>query len=664
MEKKPELILASYVTYKELYKCKKYKSQYQILAEFVKYAIYENKLYQFSSVEMKKMISDIFGFELPNAVLKSVLKKIDCIEKNGVKDEFSVNQNAIILDGTFEAYRSSAEKENTHLIDLLYEFTEKRLNRELSGKDKQELSQNFMAYLLDKSNGGSYQDSISTFILSYENDPMVSQQLDSIREGCILYTGINYNIDEMGSVTEELVLYLDMEVLFDLYGYNGDLFKDLAQDMLKLIRVANSKRRYIILRYFYDTKLEIEEFFRKAENIVLGKELLKDNVAMKVITAGCKDATDISDRQADFFHAMQYSFGIIEDPEKDYYKLDQYAANLEGITFEESRNVDNVSALEQSIKFISNINKLRKNELTNDYFKCKYILVTETRRTLDASKAIMKEIRGDADEEKQYAAHAVNISFITNLLWYKLNKGLGINEYPHNVNAVIKAKIVLSNYVSQNIANIYEECKRDYKEGKITQEQFAARILALRNRNSRPEEITVDTVEDDLNFDPENIKRYEEESKWQKVKLQEKDEQLEKYKQDYNDIQQEITLIQFELNESTKEREKQNKTLENQGELILKQNNIIEQQSKVIQKYETIEKNKAIKKEKKKRIVRFTLNILLRILILAVIVVGVYFVTKRLKADLATSVSIVVTIIGIIFSCIDIIKNVYKKIFV
>ncbi len=61
MSKKPEFILASYVTYKELHKCEKYRSQYQILAKFIKYAIYEKRVYQFSSIEIRKIVEDLFG---------------------------------------------------------------------------------------------------------------------------------------------------------------------------------------------------------------------------------------------------------------------------------------------------------------------------------------------------------------------------------------------------------------------------------------------------------------------------------------------------------------------------------------------------------------------------------------------------------------------------
>ena len=68
-----------------------------------------------------------------------------------------------------------------------------------------------------------------------------------------------------------------------------------------------------------------------------------------------------------------------------------------------------------------------------------------------------------------------------------MSKGFGGDEFPQNVNAIIKAKIVLSNYIAQNVAKTYDECKEAYEKGNITSEQFAARLVALKNKNIRPE---------------------------------------------------------------------------------------------------------------------------------------------------------------------------------
>ena len=54
---------------------------------------------------------------------------------------------------------------------------------------------------------------------------------------------IDESNDEIGSLKRDLTLYLDMEVLFDIYGYNGKVFQKLALDLFKLARDANSKEK-------------------------------------------------------------------------------------------------------------------------------------------------------------------------------------------------------------------------------------------------------------------------------------------------------------------------------------------------------------------------------------------------------------------------------------
>ena len=54
----------------------------------------------------------------------------------------------------------------------------------------------------------------------------------------------------------------------------------------------------------------------------------------------------------------------------------------------------------------------------------------------------------------------------------------------------------------------------------------------------------------------------------------------------------------------------------------------------------------------------------MRLLILLIIVLITYRVTKYVKADAANTVSIVVTVVGIVISCVDIVKNVFNDVLI
>jgi len=62
--------------------------------------------------------------------------------------------------------------------------------------------------------------------------------------------------------------------------------------------------------------------------------------------------------------------------------------NLEGFDLQDYPFTDEINA--EGYLFSSHINKLRKGEKTIDYLSSKYLHITDTRRVLEISKAIME----------------------------------------------------------------------------------------------------------------------------------------------------------------------------------------------------------------------------------------------------------------------------------
>ena len=599
-------ILASYVTYKELSSHGNYKSPYQILAEFIKYIIYEKKLYAFSIGEIKSRVENEFEFYLPDAVLKSALKKIDFVTYDATGN-YCVNGEKIRVDGALKKYRDLAETAEISVSEQLISFIEETKDYKLNNREKKELMRAFVSYLIDESNGNKYQEEISSFIIKKSDDKKITEYLNSVREGVILYTGLNYNIDEIGSLKRDLTLYLDMEVLIDL-------------------------------------------FFAKAEEIVKGKVLLKDNVAMKAITNGCQDVSDISDRKADFYTKLQYSYGIIQDERASYYYKSDTDANLEW-TFSEEEKKD--LEVQFAVKMISHINKLRNNKPFYEYTESGAIFITETRKVQEYSRKMVDLISNEISSEKKMVGYAISMGMITNILWYKLSKGFGNNDFPQNINSVLKAKIVLSNLISQNVSKKFDECKQAYQKGELDEQQLAARLLALREKAVKPEDITTDNLEDSLNFDSKHIERFEAERELHKTQIKQNKELLEDYQAE---IEQLKRTIQIEEALKKQQETESAATMEEKDATIQAQN-------EELQKY----RDKDLKKENRKKFIKkvgvFLKKICLRLLILLIIVLITYRVTKYVKADAANTVSIVVTVVGIVISCVDIVKNVFNDVF-
>lgn len=99
-------------------------------------------------------------------------------------------------------------------------------------------------------------------------------------------------------------LCIRTEILFHLAGYNGELYKVLASDLLQFISEINQKvsgKRVIKLKYFAEVKTEIEGFFTKAKYLLEGNSKPNPSVtAMVTIINGCKSISDIQAKKQIF----------------------------------------------------------------------------------------------------------------------------------------------------------------------------------------------------------------------------------------------------------------------------------------------------------------------------------------------------------------------------
>lgn len=213
---------------------------------------------------------------------------------------------------------------------------------------------------------------------------------------------------------------------------------------------------------------------------------------------------------------------------------------------------------------------------------------------------------------------------------------------------------MLSNFITQNVSKTFYKFKEDYKNGRLDERQLAARLLALREKAMKPEEISLDNLEDNLNFDPKYLGRFEEECELHKAKIKQSELVLEDYVS-------EIEKLKDTIESQTSSEEKQKAE---SAAALTEKDEIIQSQSIELERYRT---EKARKKNREifiKKIFIFSWRIFIRIIVLAVIGFASYKVAKFVKADAANTVAIIVTVLGIFVGVIDVVRNVYKDIFV
>lgn len=654
-------LLASFATIKSLSDERKYHSPYQILGEFIRFIITSEHIYAFSAAEMKNHLRLQFGFEIPEAVVKTAARKMAGVSLDN--SLFSVAISEIGMDSLFEEKKREADDTNSYIITALAEYIKKRTGESAVWVDT--LTQELIGFLVDDQldTTGKYLDYIGEFILKNEHDSRIQEGLDRIREGSILYIGLNHNIGETGSITKPLTLFLGTEILFSLFGYNGEIYKQLAEDFYNLVRVANANgQKKIVLYYFQETKREIDDFFLTAVDIVEGKRpQLVDKPAMIAITNGCVTASDVAVKKADFYYFLKFSCGITEDPCPDYYDESLFESNLE--SFDYLDDEDKKSKREIGIKFVSHINKLRRGQRFSNDIDSEALLVTNAKATLLISKEQTERIQ--VEEQLDFVANfAVTLDRITSLLWYKLGNGFGEKEYPASISSLLKARVVLSASIAKNADIAFFDTKRKYEAGTITEDQLAARIIMLRNKPKLPEELQGDDIDTVMDFSPDFLSRYEEQVKTDRKTLREQEELIEAL-----NAQSKATISDKDA------------TIANQADIIaekdaalsVKDDTIAAQQSALDSKdsensqlrarldvYERIEKEKAKKKARRTSLLNFIWCIIKKILIVAIIAVIVTLVCRRLSPATANTVGIVVGILGLISTGITVFQKDYK----
>ena len=489
---KDNKILATYVIYNSLYKDKR-TDVYDIVSEFVKYVILKEHNTSYSQLEISELLNQNFGFQIPALVLKPATQRIDGIQqKNG---KYIVQYSKIQENPRFSEMHQKAMQENEIIIDNLISYIKEKSEKKLEPFDRTEVEVAFRNYLLDECVEDEYAKYISAFIIEKAEDENYVKKINEIREGHILYNGLSLNkrVSELGWKSK-LTIYLDMEILFHLAGYNGTTFERLAKEFLELVNEANKKEKYITLKFFQETKREIEHFFDTAEIILRnGSVINPGQTAMESILSGCKYSADITEKKANFYLFLNRNH-IYEEKKTDFYDRRYDEANFESMQYDEKELAD--------IRLISHINKLRNNKVALDYADAGCILLSETGSVLEFSRqfTLEKENSIGQNTNQKIVPFAINLYTLTNMLWYRLNRALKQNDEPATIDSVLRAKIVLAKFINESIVTQYEELVKKQNEGEIDYEELAVVIAELRKQSKKPENILKDGVNDALKY--------------------------------------------------------------------------------------------------------------------------------------------------------------------
>ncbi|MDA3926929.1 MAG: hypothetical protein PF904_19810, partial [Kiritimatiellae bacterium] len=325
---KEKNLLASVALFRELYNSSQYKNVETTLGEFISGAVVFSKKSNLTSYEIKNLLKEIYEFDIPEGVVKTVIIRVlkEYCEFN--KPIFSFNDKIKSLHLNIESELLEKTAETNTIFAGLKKYICEESKQEINPVDELTLQENFSHFLFNNGNSDKYANYISSYIIANENNLDFVNKVNGIREGLILYQGIIYSSDNPHKWNTKLVLYLNTEYLFALKGYDGILFKENVEYFLELVKEINHSEQLITLKYLPETEKEINRYFISAESIVQKyKPLLPGKTAMGAIVKKCSTQAEVVAERASFYHNC-HKLGIeLQEFEYDIREWQDY--NLE-----------------------------------------------------------------------------------------------------------------------------------------------------------------------------------------------------------------------------------------------------------------------------------------------------------------------------------------------
>lgn len=618
--------LASYAMYRQLYNDGK-KDTYFIISKFIEHIIVTNKLNCFDVEKMSLLLNENFGFSIPSYVIQSAIKKIDFVSK--IDRHFSVSQKNHSLDSEITKELEESDLKSRALMSRLIKYVkdEKDKDREIN---EEKLTREFTSFLLDDSFNGDYSSIISKFIIENNIDSDFLKNINQIKEGAVLFSGINYTSD-ISKLTwkNNINLYVETEILFHLAGYNGIFFQKLANDMFQLINEMNQKsnKRIISIRYYKEVSEDIDHFFGTAEEIVKGNKIVDiGNVAMDEIVRDCSTPADVINKRARFTNILK-QHSISEADSLNYYSPEYHNFNIESQEIVEKYGLA-AENKEKYLKHLNYTNILRKKDGINSenlsLKESKHLVITEVGKILQMANDFNKE------NEDFNAPLAISMSSLTNRLWFDLNKGFGSEHLPSTFNILEKSRLVLSNILTQKIAKQYDKVKESYKKGELSEDDLNENIIELRKKMMKPEDIDRDQLNniDDI-IKPNGLEIY----KSGRERLEKKVKELE---QDKHSREQ-------DKRKEMEARMRAEKEAEESKEEIIRISN--ERRGEIQERINDIETRKDNADKKVKGKIKFIRIVIIFVFLLMVLFV--FFLGQKIQFDILTYLFTIFPLIGI-----------------
>ena len=498
--------------FRSLYKAQK-GDIYTIIERFILVGVKSSGLMSFSREEIVALLKESFNLDIPFSVISKCIIACQDVFQYKAGKYIVINPMDSEIDQTiFEMNEIESYREC--VVNELVAFVEKKQNTTLTPAEREALTQYFFDFIIDKDLQAERNDRllITQFIIGKEKDERFQQFINSIKEGMVIYKGIRYSdAPDDTSWENNTDFFLDEEYLFSACGMNGPFYEKCFMEFYNFVDEINNAskikggRNRIRLFYFRETKVDVDAYFAQAVRIRrMAERYNYPQTAMDTILNACKEDVDVERYKTNFYRKLK-EMHIEEYPDEiDLRRHNEFI--FENTDFEAAKNkhfqTDQITEVNDYIKIADYINILREGKRSYPLEKCRYMFLSDG----NIPNELSRFIREYYSEKRPYVI--TRMGTFTELMWFKLRKGVVGTDSSATICVVNKAKTVVSGLLYDNLKKQYDVVLSS-DEDETTKKAFYAE---LRTKRYAPDDINNETIVDDIAFidDTDYLEKYKE----------------------------------------------------------------------------------------------------------------------------------------------------------
>lgn len=491
--------MASLAVFKQLFNSG--HNIFSIIAEFVKQEIISNGLTDFTEQKMHDLLLEDNGFDVPQAVIRTAMKKIPFLN---CKKGYAVVSANLTQDecSLFKKQMDEATDRREHITKRLIAFANEKRDSNLTKEEEKELCKSFYTYVVDDKAPVAFSELACSFILENEKDSDLQKYLNLIREGAISFIGLAYFNNSYGTVDsfdKDIYIYLETEILFHMAGYNGLTYQNLFEEFYSQVLEINKQyqikkaKKVIHLRYFSETLKEIDDYFDQAEKIVRRSKLPEPSkAAMHTLTCGVTEPSIIADKRAEFDRKLK-EHGIQHEDFSYDLTSDNGAYCIDYETFIKDKDPVIAEKIYSDLTLLNWIYIKRGKRHANFFANMRAVLLTGNYHVMQL--ALDEKLR-----QPNEIALSATLDFLTTRFWFSLCRGLSKDCNLLSASVLTRARLALASLNCESIGKAFRNIEQEMSDGEYDKELMKSRLTSLHRRFRMPEDVDDLTEKSNLAF--------------------------------------------------------------------------------------------------------------------------------------------------------------------